>query len=78
MARMTITVSEERHRALKETAARTGKTIGQIVEESLEFYGIKSTDRARLLVDRARQNANLDSRRALDIALDETKAARES
>jgi hypothetical protein len=77
MARLTITVSEERHRALKETAARTGKTIGQIVDESLEFYGIKSKDRARLLVERARRNANLDSQRALDVALDETKAARD-
>ena len=77
MARLTITVTEERHRALKEAAARTGKTIGQIVEESLEFCGIKTRDRARALVDRARQNANLDGQRALDVALDETKAERE-
>jgi hypothetical protein len=77
MARLTITLSDDRHRALKEAAARSGKTIGQVVEESLDFYGIKTQDQARQLVERARKRANLAERRALEIAVNETRAERE-
>jgi predicted transcriptional regulator len=42
MARLTITLSPERHRALKEAAARRSKTIHRLVEESLDAYGIKT------------------------------------
>ena len=78
MARLTGTLTENRHRALKEAAARSGKTIGQIVEESLDFYGIKTQDQARELVDRARKRANLAEQRALEIAVEETRAEREN
>ncbi len=53
MARLTIALSNERHRALREAAVR-GKTIGQLIEESLEFYGIKSARSAEKLVAKAR------------------------
>lgn len=76
MARLTITLTDEKHRALKEAAARSGKTIGQIVEESLEFYGIKTDQQARALVARARRRANLSEKRALDIAVRETMEQR--
>lgn len=42
MARLTITLSDERHRALREAAVKRGKTIGQLIKESLEFYGIRA------------------------------------
>jgi len=42
MSRLTITLSEPRYRALKEAAAQRDKTIGQLIDESLDFYGIKS------------------------------------
>ena len=32
MSRLTITLSEPRYRALKETAAQRGKTIGQLID----------------------------------------------
>ena len=54
MARLTITLSNERHRALREAAVKRGKTIGQLIEESLEFYGIKSARSAEKLVAKAR------------------------
>ena len=76
MARITITLSEERHRAIKEAAARQGKTIGEIIEESLDFYGIKTTERAATLVARARSKARLDERHALELAVKETKEER--
>ncbi len=76
MGRLTITLTDEKQRALKEAAARTGKTIGQIVEESLELYGIKTEQRARALVARARQRANLPEKRALEVAVNETMEQR--
>jgi len=76
VARLTITLSDERHRALREAAVRRGKTIGQLVEESLEFYGIKSARSAEALVARARARAGLTEQPALRLAVDETRAAR--
>ena len=76
MARLTITLSDERHRALREAAAKRGKTIGQLIDESLEFYGIKSTRSAEHLVAKARARASLREADALRIAIAETRAAR--
>ncbi|MCK9274580.1 MAG: hypothetical protein M0P57_05770 [Syntrophales bacterium] len=76
MPRLTITLSEERHRALKESAARRKKSIATIIEESLEMYGIKTTESARDLVARARRQSALDDRAALDLAIDETRKVR--
>ena len=76
MGRLTITLTDEKHRALKETAARSGKTIGQIVAESLEFYGIKTEQQARALVAQARQSSQLSEKRALDLAVRETREER--
>ena len=78
MRRLTITLTDEKHRALKQAAARSGKTIGQIVAESLEFYGIKTEQQASALVARARQRANLREKQALDIAVRETREQRNS
>ena len=41
MSRLTITLSEAPCKALKEAAALRDKTIGQLIDESLAFYGIK-------------------------------------
>jgi ribbon-helix-helix CopG family protein len=76
MARLTITLSDERHRALREAALQRGKTIGQIIEESLEFYGIKTFRHAASLVAKARERASLDEAEALRLAVKETRAAR--
>lgn len=75
-ARLTVTLSAERHRALREAALRRGKTIGQLIEESLEFYGIKSARDAEALVAKARAKAALKERDALKLAVAETRAAR--
>lgn len=76
MARLTITLSDERHRALREAAVQRGKTIGELIEESLQFYGIKSAASASALVARARARAALREDRALRLAVAETRAAR--
>ncbi len=76
MARLTVTLRDDLHRALKEAAARRGKTIGELLEESLDFYGIKSTASAEELVARARDNARMNERDAVALAVAETKAHR--
>ena len=76
MSRLTITISEPRYRALKEASARRDKTIGQLIEESLEFYGIKSREDARALVQRARRHSGLSEAQALALAQKEVKSAR--
>jgi len=76
MSRLTITLSEARHRALKEASAQRDKTIGQLIDESLEFYGIKSREVARDLVRRARARSNLSEKQALKVAQEEVRAVR--
>lgn len=77
MSRLTISLSEPRYRALKEAAAQRDKTIGQLIEESLEFYGIKSREQAQNLIQRARNCSTLGEEQALELALDEVRAVRQ-
>jgi len=76
MSRITITLSEERYRALKEASVQRNKTIGELIDESLEFYGIKSRERARDLVRRARARAALSEPEAMKTARAEVDASR--
>ena len=74
MSRLTITLSESRYRALKQAAAQRDNTIGQLIDESLDFYGINSGDEA--LVQRARAHAQMDDDQALAAAQQHVKAVR--
>jgi hypothetical protein len=76
MSRLTITLSEARYRALKEASAQRNKTIGQLIDESLEFYGIKTREEARDLVRRARAHAKLRESEALTRAQEEVETVR--
>lgn len=76
MSRLTITLTEERYRALKEASAQRHKTLGQLIDESLDFYGIKSRQDARELVRRARTHASLTEDEASEVAQKETQALR--
>jgi hypothetical protein len=76
MSRLTITLSEARYRALKEASALRDKTIGQLIDESLDFYGIKSREAARDLVRQAREHSKLSEDRALDVAQEQVRAVR--
>ena len=64
MSRLTITLSETRTKALKEAAVQRDKTIGQSIDESLDFCGIES----RELVRRARARSKLPDEQALELA----------
>ena len=76
MSRLTITLSETRYKALKEAAVQRDKTIGQLIDESLEFYGIKSRADARDLVRRARARSKLPDDQALAVAQEHVRAVR--
>ena len=76
MARQTITISDEMWLALKETAIRQKKTMGQIIEESLKFSGIKTREKALDLVRKAQSRSALDQDEALALSVRETRAER--
>jgi len=76
MARLTITLPDEQHRALKEAAVRRDVPIRQIIEESLERAGIKSRESAAAIVAKARERAAMEEAEALELAVRETRAAR--
>ncbi len=76
VSRLTITLSEARYRALKEASAQRDKTIGQLIDESLDFYGIKSREDALELVRRARARSLLTNDQALVVAQEQVRAVR--
>ena len=76
MSRLTITLDDNLHRAIKETAARQGRSIGQIIEECLQLRGIKSMESARQLVERARSQARHNEEEATRLAVEETRTHR--
>ena len=76
MSRLTLSLPDELHRALKEAAAVRGTTIGDLVAESVVAYGIKPREAAERLVARARARARLPESKAVGLALREVKAVR--
>ncbi len=77
MARLTITLDDNLHQALKEAAARQGRTIGTIIEESLELRGIKPMTSARELVAQSKRASYLTESESIDLAVAETHAHRQ-
>lgn len=78
MSRLTITLDDNLHRALKEASARQGRSIGKLIEESLRLRGIKPVEDARVLVERSRSRAGLSEAEALEIAENEVRQARQA
>ena len=76
MPRLTISLTDRTHRALKEAAARQGRSMGSLIEESLELRGIIPTDSAQEIVARARSSAGLSDEQAMAIAVRETRLHR--
>lgn len=76
MPRLTISLTDRTHRALKEAAVRQGRSMGALIEESLELRGILPTDTAQEIVARARSSAGLNDDEAMAIAVRETRLHR--
>ena len=81
VARVTITLSEPRYRALREVAARRKMTITALIDESLERCGIRTRESAEAVVVAARERAasyGLGADEATKLAVAETRVARKS
>ncbi len=76
MARLTISLPEELHQALREAAVRRKETIGDLIAESLIAYGVKPEASAVELVRRARLHSALPEARGVRLALAEAAAVR--
>ena len=77
MPRLTISMADRTHRALKEAAARQNRSMGSIIEESLELRGIRPYDTAKEIVARARAKSGLSAEEAMVLAVEETRRFRE-
>ena len=77
MPRLTIKLSDWTHRALKEAAARQNRSMGSIIEESLELRGIRPDDTAKEIVARARAKSGLNADEAMVLAVEETRRFRD-
>ena len=77
MSRLTITLDDTLHQALREAAARQGRSIAGIIEESLRLRGIQPTAHARALVARVRLQSQRSESAAMELALQEVWAARQ-
>jgi len=81
MARLTITLSDDRHRRLKMQAAYQGTTIGHLIEEGLEAKEELARQTLLALLDKAQTNAagvspQLSEDELMELAVAETRAVR--
>ena len=76
MSRLTISLDDAIHQALKEASVRQGRPIGKIIEEGLILRGIKPVSHARELVAQARAQSKMTEAEALDLSTTETRAHR--
>ena len=76
MVRLTISLADRTHRALKEAAARQNRSIASIIEESLKLRGMQPLDSAREIVAKARVRSRLDADQAMALAVKETRHSR--
>ena len=72
MPRLTITLADRTHRALKKAAARQGRSMSSIIEESLEMRGIRTSTTAWEVVAKVRARSGLDADAAMVLAVEET------
>lgn len=77
MPRLTISLTDRTHRALKEAAARQQRSMGSIIEESLVLRGLRTYDTAREIVARARAHSGLRNEEAMAVAVKEIRLHRE-
>ena len=77
MPRLTISLTDRTHRALKEAAARQHRSMGSIIEESLVLRGIQTYETAREIVAKAQAHSRLNDEEAMAVAVKETQLHRE-
>ena len=73
MRRFTISLADRMHRALKEATGRQNRSMGSIVENSLELRGIRLCGTTEDIVAEARAKAALNADDAMALAVEETR-----
>lgn len=76
MPRTTISLSDERYRALKQAAARRGITITEIVDQALELAGVNTRESVMQMLAEAGRRSGLTEEQATRLAIEETRALR--
>ena len=76
MSRLTISLDDAMHQALREAAASQGCSIGKIIEEGLVLRGIKPVSTARDLVAKARVRSKMTEDQAIQLVAEEVRAER--
>lgn len=76
MPRTTITLSDERYRALKQAAARRGLTITEIVDQALELAGVNTRESVMQMLAEAGRRSGLTEEQAMRLAVEETRSER--
>jgi predicted DNA-binding ribbon-helix-helix protein len=74
--RTTITLSDERYRALKQAAARRGLTITEVVDQALELAGVNTRESVMQMLAEAGRRSGLTEEQAMRLAVEETRAER--
>ena len=69
MPRLTISLADRTHQALKEAAARQNRSMASIIEESLELRGIRPYDTAKEIVAKVRAQSGLSAIDAMTLAV---------
>ncbi|MYD93180.1 MAG: CopG family transcriptional regulator [Chloroflexi bacterium] len=77
MRRLTISLTNRTHRALKEAAVRRNSSMGSIIEEGLELTGIQPCDAAKEIVAWAHAKSRLSADEAMALAVEEPRRFRE-
>ncbi|MYD95884.1 MAG: ribbon-helix-helix protein, CopG family [Gammaproteobacteria bacterium] len=76
MLGLTISLTDRTLRALKEAAARRNRSMGSIIEESLERSGIQPYDAAEYIVAMARAKSRLRAADGMALAVEQTRRFR--
>ena len=76
MARLTLSLPDDLHRALEKESAARGRGMAELIAESLVRYGIEPEESVLDLVARARTRSALSEKQALTLATGETKSVR--
>lgn len=77
MPRLTISLTDRAHSALKEAATLQNRSMGSIIEESLELRSTQVRDAARKIIAKARAQSGLSDNDAMNLAVKETRLHRE-
>ena len=76
MTRLTINLDDDVLATLKETSARKGRTVPDLIDEILRENAADPRGKARALVAKARAAAAMDEAEALRVGVEETRRVR--